>query len=162
MAHGPFDRTTGPCPFSFWDQVTALLCKFPPTVPILVLGDGNAHVGSCLTSAIGDVCPEQEIQAGEAWHQFLLNHDLAAFNTHATCHRGSSSTWFSPHGTGRRLDFVAGPSTWVDSVTTWVEAGWENLQTRDDHLPLVAHLQLQRHLQDLSHASSQACYETYA
>ena len=92
VAHGPFDRTTGPCPFSFWDQVTALLCKFPPTVPILVLGDCNAHVGSCLTSAIGDVCPEQENQAGEA------------------C---SSSTWFSPHGTGRRLDFVAGPSTWL-------------------------------------------------
>ena len=36
----------------------------------------------------------------------------------------------------------------VDSVTTWVEAGWETLQTRDDHLPLVAHLQLQRHLQE--------------
>ena len=145
VAHCPFDRSPSGTPADFWAQVQGLLCKFPPSVPVLILADCNAHVGACLTQAIGDVHPEDENQAGAAWHSlFLLHHELAALNTHPQCHVGPSETWFSHSGKGRRLDYIAAPADWRFAATTWVETALENLQMRDDHLPALAHIRLQK------------------
>ena len=144
VAHCPFDRSPFGTPADFWAQVQGLLHKFPPSVPVLILADCNAHVGACLTQAIGDVHPEDENQAGAAWHSFLLHHELAALNTHPQCHVGPSETWFSHSGKGRRLDYIAAPADWRFAATTWVETALENLQMRDDHLPVLAHIRLQK------------------
>ena len=144
VAHCPFDRSPTGTPAEFWAQVQEHVGKLPPSVPVLILADCNAHVGASITQAIGDVHPEDENLAGAAWHSFLLHNELAALNTHPQCHVGPSATWFSPAGKGRRLDYIAAPADWRFSTTTWVEMAVENLQMRDDHLPLLAHICLQK------------------
>ena len=144
VAHAPFDGSPSLSPAEFWREVAGHLDSVPPATPLLILTDANAHVGSCQTHAIGSVHPDEENPAGEAWHQFLLGHSLAALNTHEECHSGPSETWISPHGKARRLDFIAAPCEWKAAASTWVAADFELLQHRDDHLPVVACLRLYR------------------
>ena len=146
VAHAPHDVPPGDstAATAFWAEARAALSRIPQHVPLIVLADANAHVGAIPTESVGDLAASPENGAGAEWHRFLLDADLSAVNTFQHCHTGDSCTWFSPHGQGKRLDYIAIPSAWLPSARSCVVSNLELLQSRDDHRPLLASCSLSK------------------
>ncbi|CAE7234196.1 unnamed protein product, partial [Symbiodinium necroappetens] len=106
----------------------------------IVLTDSNSHVGSVQTDAVGCLDPEDENEAGELFHGFLLHNQLFAPSTFSTFHSGQSWTWIAARGDDARyrLDFVCVPQEWATfELKSKVWTDFEALQARDDHYPVV-------------------------
>ena len=83
------------------------------------------------------------------WQQGQVQeHSLAALNTFPQCHSGPSHTWVSAKGSVRRLDYVCAPLDWVAACSTRTLPGFELMQARDDHYPLLATLCLRKSVQE--------------
>ena len=146
VAHAPYDVPGCCAADNFWSEMAAGLAQPGNAGPLIVLTDANARVGSVLSSAIGEVDPEQESPARSAFHNFLLQHGLCLPSTFPACHSGPSSTWTSPHGKHGRLDYIAVPEEWISASTSNVWVSFESLQQREDHRPVVVVSTLQRQL----------------
>ena len=144
VAHAPHDCAVGESNISFWQRMRALLARPGLPGPLVVLADANGHLGSELTPAVGDVCPENENVAGEQFHLFLLAHGLCLPSTFRDCHDGESWTWVGPKETRHRLDYIAVPQAWRSSSVTKVWHALESMQRRDDHFPVVLCCELLR------------------
>ncbi|CAE7380505.1 unnamed protein product, partial [Symbiodinium sp. CCMP2456] len=122
----------------FWQYRTQEAAKRREGSTLIVLADANSHVGSLTTCAIGDWHSEEENQAGEFFHQFLLDTGTMLPSTFQTYHEGSSWTWTGPgpHPTRHRLDFVGVPQDWASfTMRSWIWDDFEALQARQDHRP---------------------------
>lgn len=71
---------------AYWRTISEHLQRKASGWPLIYCGDANAHVGDCPTSAIGPLYPSQENQAGELFHQWLLQHGPYAPATFASSH----------------------------------------------------------------------------
>ena len=130
-------------PIVFWQTIEDSSRGIPPSTHLVLLVDGNAHLGSETTEAIGPVWPEPDNPPGHAMHEFLLRWSLFAPSTHPANHDGDSPTWFSSGGVPHRLDYVVVPTAWKNCTTTRVLVDFEALQGKLDHLPVLAICHLQ-------------------
>ena len=72
IAHAPHNDP------GWWDGFPAKLRQVNvPGLPVVVLADANAHVGSVRSGSVGDVGSGQESLAGSAFHRALFDLDLA-------------------------------------------------------------------------------------
>ena len=137
VAHAPSDPTdVDGCVQEFWQQRSRELLKLPGDMPVLVLADANARVGSSVSPAVSSCGAETETVAGQVFHDFVLQHQLCLPSTFPEQHSGESWTWCAPSGSRHRIDYIAIPQTWQSFVTgsrTW--ADFEAMQKRYDHIP---------------------------
>ena len=139
-AHAPHTPVSGDTEAAeaFWRVLQQVLRRAPGHVPVILMVDANGRLGDIQSSSVGNCDQEGETAAGGVFHSFLQDHDLCAANTFSHCHSGSSHTWISSQGQGRRIDYIGLPTQWLHGVCTRVVHGLELLQSRDDHLPVLA------------------------
>ena len=92
--------------------MTALLHRVQSHIPVVVLGDMNAQVGTVQSESIHGFRPDKETFTGTCFHAFLMDHSLWLPSTGEHTHEGDSTTWISPAGQHFRLDFVCVPICW--------------------------------------------------
>lgn len=117
----------------FWDHLTQTLWKKGGGHPVFFCGDANAHLGEVLTDAVGDVQAVAENQAGQAFHEWLLTHQLFAPSTFPDHHQGDSHTFCSPQGHETRIDYIAVPRQHYEHVVSRVEQEIDLSIARCDH-----------------------------
>ena len=104
---------------SWWDRIHELVVRTSSNLPLLVLGDMNAKLGSSVSDSVGPFHAELENQTGHCLHAFMMEHDLFAPSTFAEFHEGP------PHRLPRKV-----PST------DWILCSFptNGSHTRFDHL----------------------------
>ena len=138
VAHAPHERCDTESAEAFWSSIFAAVDLGPTADPVVILMDSNAHFGSVTTPAVGSLYPETENPPATALHKWLLAANLVLPSTFPGHHEGPSGTWVSPLGTERRLDFVAVPLEWLPATSSRTVVGFEILQEREDHRPVLA------------------------
>ena len=99
----------------WWAEATATLQQVRPAgSPLFIFGDTNARVGSVQSVFVGGHQPDHETVAGEHFHQFLADLDLAVPATFST--EGEGWTWQSNCGRRHRIDYVMCPVSWLAAV----------------------------------------------
>ena len=95
----------------FWSQINHIIQRKGKNWPLLFCGDTNAHLGNQPTDAVGTLWPSMENQAGQVFHEWLLQHDLFLPATFSQHHLGSEhASFFAPDGNHEvRIDYVALP-----------------------------------------------------
>ena len=125
---------------AYWRTISEHLQRKASGWPLIYCGDANAHVGDCPTSAIGPLYPSQENQAGELFHQWLLQHGPYAPATFASSHCGiEHSTYRSPDGCHQaRIDYVAIPlELQYQQVKSWIADDIDLSIHRTDHFAVL-------------------------
>eukprot|EP00438_Fugacium_kawagutii_P022042 Skav220153 [mRNA] locus=scaffold564:39495:54090:+ [translate_table: standard] len=104
----------------FWEELSRCVANYLH-LPILFLGDSNAHLGSSVSEVVGDVSPAQENLAGQLFHDWCLSHRVYLPSTFPACHHGPSFTCLYPGNRGgARLDYVGLPcDVSIRSVRSW-------------------------------------------
>ena len=126
----------------YWNKISEVLQRKASGWPIFFCGDANAHVGECPTTAIGDLAPAHENQAGEVFHHWLLTHNLMLPATFAESHSGPAHhSYYSPDGKhGTRIDYVAVPQeTQYDKLNSWIAEDIDLSVQRTDHHAVLCH-----------------------
>eukprot|EP00438_Fugacium_kawagutii_P017753 Skav224498 [mRNA] locus=scaffold1478:110944:117147:- [translate_table: standard] len=153
VIHAPYDGQTEVDCSQWWASLEQTLLQSDTTLPLVILGDFNAHVGSISSDAVSSYGQEPESTTGTLMHSFLLEHRLWAPATFAECHHGESYTLTSPDGHTSRNDFVVIPDTWkAFAVSSQVDYSFDLLNSRDDHH--VVTLEVHMGLHTSTHASS--------
>eukprot|EP00438_Fugacium_kawagutii_P020612 Skav206473 [mRNA] locus=scaffold1672:225551:231286:- [translate_table: standard] len=118
----------------FWEELSRCVAKYSH-LPILFLGDSNAHLGSSVSEVVGDVSPAQENLAGQLFHDWCLSNRVYLPSTFPACHHGPSFTCLYPGNRGgARLDYVGLPcDVSIRSVRSWVSDSIGISTTRIDH-----------------------------
>ena len=119
VCHGP-DSTRDQAEIQAWWRRSAALIWSACLVslPLVVLCDANARVGSVASLAVGDQAPDWEDTAGAEFHALLREWDLCLPATLPGPHNDPakpSGTWCS-RTRWRRIDFVAVPRDWFAGV----------------------------------------------
>ena len=143
-AHAPHSDHTVQVRTAFWESITRTLrCKCSGWF-VIFAGDSNGHLGSEISSAVGDHCPAPENNAGEAFHEWMIQNKLFAPSTFPKCHVGESSTFLSVRGQfDHRLDYICLPlEVPFECVTTWTETKIDLGLQRTDHMVAAARIQL--------------------
>ena len=111
-----------------------LLWKKGGGYPVFFCGDANAHLGEIVTESVGDLHAVSENQAGQAFHEWLIQQELFAPATFPDHHHGESSTFCSPHGHETRIDYIAIPlQLHYDQLVSQVAHEIDLSITRCDH-----------------------------
>ena len=143
VGHVPHETSKDTCATTYWQQVAQHFSFLPSSTQIVMLIDGNAHVGSEVTHAVGHVWPEPENLPGRVLHDVLLQWGLCAPSTFPANHSGDSATWHSAGGVPHRLDYVIILGCWRAGAASFVLTDFEALQGRQDHLPDLVQCSLQ-------------------
>ena len=110
----------------------------------MLLGDFNVRVGFYAVS--GGLDPEPPDSSTQLVIQSLHHLGMVLPNTYHGAHEGSSTTWTSPAGLERRLDYFAVDASAFSSVLrTWTDDSVHAGRASVDHTCLLmdCHLQLQ-------------------
>eukprot|EP00435_Cladocopium_sp_Y103_P018991 s2370_g4.t1 len=129
---------------AFWDTISQHLRRFGSEWRIVFMGDTNGHLGDKPSTAIGDLAPAQENQAGRYFHDWLLEHRLFVPSTFSQYHAGPEhDTYHSPDGMhATRIDYVALSSqTAWQQISTHVDEDIDVTIQRRDHFPLLCQVQ---------------------
>ena len=112
------DRSHGKEAQGRWWADTASFLRVPRAadVPLVLLADANARVGSELSPAIVDCSAELQCAAGRCFHDLLIEFGLFLPSTFWP---GPAATWFAARGAGggARLDYVAVPLIWAPLIS---------------------------------------------
>ena len=125
---------------AFWKERARELKVHSRTFECVVLADANAHIGSITSDHIGTAGAEDENQEGCLFQQFLCQVGCFVPSTFGEIHTGAHWTWCAPGADGvkRRLDYIAVPLSWKSfEQKTQVWYGFESLQARRDHMPVL-------------------------
>ncbi|CAL1168813.1 unnamed protein product [Cladocopium goreaui] len=123
---------------NFWRHLDTLLKKKGGGHPIFFCGDTNAHLGEVITDSVGDFHPVCENQAGQVFHEWLLQYELFVPATFSDHHQGESATFCSPHGHETRIDYVALPlSLSYDKLVSRVSDEIDLSIARCDHRAVI-------------------------
>ena len=144
VAHAPNNVATDALR-SWWTMCTQAVPNSLRDWPMIALLDANARVGSLSSHAIGSCHAEQENDAGQVWHQWLVDSDLVVPQTFDHFHHGPiSHTWIHPANTSSaRLDYVAISQSLAsgNSIRTCL-ADFDITLQRQDHLAVLLELPL--------------------
>ena len=129
---------------SWWDRIHELVIRTSSSLPLIVLGDMNAKLGSSVSDSVGPFHAELENQTGHCLHAFMMEHDLFAPSTFAEFHEGPSHTWTAPEGSKHRLDFVLLPNKWKShQIRSFVQYEVDLCTVRDDHDVAAVEIQME-------------------
>ena len=119
---------------SWWTELQTLVQRIGSHLPLLVLGDMNAKLGSVLSDAVGPLGAEDENGNGCRLHAFALENNLWIPATFSMNHEGTSTTWRSSEGQPHRLDYVLIPVEWKSfDVQSFVSSDIDLCTAREDH-----------------------------
>eukprot|EP00435_Cladocopium_sp_Y103_P062615 s141_g24.t1 len=127
----------------FWTTISEVLQRKAAGWPVIFCGDANAHVGASNTIAIGPLAPQQENQAGQLFHEWLLKHNLFLPATFAEFHPGADHTTFVSADETRttRIDYVALPMLHkTDKIHSEVAVDIDISLSRRDHHAVLCRL----------------------
>ena len=125
---------------AFWKDRARELQMHSRTSECVVLADANAHIGSIPSDYVGTAGAEDENREGCLFQQFLCQVGCFVPSTFGEIHTGAHWTWCAPgvDGVKHRLDYIAVPLSWKSfEQRTQVWYGFESLQTRRDHMPVL-------------------------
>ena len=136
--HAPYQSSGIDCA-SWWQDLAYMLERSPQSIPLIILGDLNAHVGSEISAAISSHQAEKESATGRVVHQFMCEHRMWLPSTFATCHSGPATTFVSTSGHESRIDYVCLPQAWRSfQVHSWVSDQIDLAICKHDHfVPMV-------------------------
>ena len=121
---------------AFWNHITGILQKQGAGLPVIFCGDANAHLGEYVTSAVGPLHPDTENQAGQIFHNWMIQHTLFIPATFPEHHAGiEHCTFVAPGGEcEKRIDYVALPrDVLFDKIESKVELDVDVGTHRQDH-----------------------------
>ena len=141
VVHAPHECAQDAPYQQWWDQIQQCVDHTPKHLPLIVLGDMNARIGSIPSLAISQFCSDEESETGHSLHAFTLENELWAPSTFAEHHSGESHTWVSPKGQTYRLDFVLLPHQWKEfGVRSFVDYDVDLAMARHDHFVVATHV----------------------
>ena len=122
----------------WWKEVTRRINqRVTRGIPIIVMGDMNARLGSVKGAGIGHRGAEPECASGTLLRECIETNDLTALNT-TEKHWGPTNTYASS-----RLDYLLISTPWVCAITqTWRDEDMDLLHNKKDHRPVVGNLQM--------------------
>lgn len=136
VVHAPHRDATDVTPESWWRQISQMLMRQAPELPVILLGDCNSRVGSIQNDSISSLGKEDESEAGHHFHSFLQDQLLWAPSTFHGCHEGPTHTWVSSGGRPGRLDYILIPQAWRHlPVRSWTSFDVDLVISHDDHYP---------------------------
>ena len=106
VAHA-LDQHHGPDEVDAWwsDARKVVATRLGGDVPLCVLIDANARVGSIMSDHVGDHAAQSQDYAGEAFHAFLQRFSLMAPATFDQWATGTAwATWVSSARNPHRID----------------------------------------------------------
>ena len=128
----------------WWSDIQILITNKCSHLPLIVLGDMNAKLGSNTSDAVGSHCPETENRTGRMLHAFMLEADMWAPSTFSHIHQGTSSTWTSSDGDAHRIDFVLLPSRWkAFEIRSFVQLDVDLCIAKQDHDVAAVEIRMQ-------------------
>ena len=141
--HAPFSTSLDCSPVDFWSLVdSSLKARQNMHWPLVVAGDYNSRLGSIQSSAVSSHQAEEQNDCGEYAHEFLLRWDLCLPSTFRFLHTGDGPTWTVGAVGQSRLDYIAVPAAWLDSVTNSCVHLDVDLLTDNDHQLVTLDLSL--------------------
>ena len=135
VVHAPHQAAKDAHHEEWWNRVQNLVQHTAAHLPLIVLGDMNAKIGTVHSESVGAHGAEPENATGNLLHTFTLECRLWAPSTHAEVHEGPTHTWISSEGLKHRLDFVLIPQAWKrPDVSSFILQAVDLCTVRDDHL----------------------------
>ena len=121
----------------WWKEFARQIAALRRDVPIILGIDANSTVGEVVTAAVGPCGAEQQNEAAEHFHEFLLKQSLVLPSTFN--HTGTQITYVKDGG--KRLDYIALSQDLHPAVTKSFIIDDFVLQV-DDHMPAAVEMRL--------------------
>eukprot|EP00438_Fugacium_kawagutii_P029548 Skav203394 [mRNA] locus=scaffold3093:64961:81312:- [translate_table: standard] len=134
--HAPHSAHPQPHIDAYWTNLSGIIDRKCKDLPVVFLGDSNAHLGDAPSTAVGTYDPVAENPAGQRFHEWCLAHHVYLPATFAHCHVGPSLTCLYPGNRGgARLDYIGLPiDLHIEDVSSWVSQSIDLSTVRVDHL----------------------------
>eukprot|EP00435_Cladocopium_sp_Y103_P006955 s3639_g2.t1 len=127
----------------WWDELDSLISRVRPGIPVFLLGDCNAHVGSVESTAIGHCHADLEDLSGTLLRELCEKHELLIPSTFSLWHQGDGHTYTGPRGHKSRIDFIAVSQQCASGIVqSWVDEELDLLNGHKDHHVLCMDMQL--------------------
>ena len=108
-------------------------------LPVIVLADANAEVGSFPSEHIGAHQHGRFEEKSEPFVEFISNQQCFLPATFENWQFGTGDSWVHARGSRRRIDYVGLPLAWSSlRGVAWVQDDFETTIARDDHYPVCA------------------------
>ena len=122
----------------WWTTVTEAINKrILKGIPIVLLGDFNARLGSVSAPGVGQVASEEECPNGAFLRKCITVSDLTAVNT-TPKHQGEASTYANT-----RIDYIITSTAWMPAVVkSWKDTTIDLMHLKDDHRPVVCQIEM--------------------
>ena len=119
----------------FWNEVESALDRHLRSDWPLVVGiDGNAKLGSVVSSDIGPLDADVENTSGSRLRSMASKYNLLVPSTFPKHHSGPSATWQGNAGQApQRIDYIMVSSPWVSDVSSRVAPEIDITTRRRDH-----------------------------
>ena len=118
----------------WWNDVSNLVQTAASHLPLVILGDLNAKVGSVNSDSIGEYGAEEENTNGHMLHSFMIANNMWAPSTFASHHSGPHATWTSSSGTESRIDYILLPMSWIEYHSrSYIQEDVDLCTVRQDH-----------------------------
>ena len=141
--HAPHSGNDEAYKRDWWLRLLHLLRAFRHGLPLILLIDANAQVGSVECDGIGSLHACLEDCNGEHLRQLVT--EQATWLPSTFKHEGLPFTWYSSAShlrKGRRIDYVGIPLEWKYlHCTSWVDSEIDTGHRTIDHLALALHVQ---------------------
>ena len=136
-AHALHSQATDAELTAWWSLLWKAIPQHLADVPMCVLIDANAHIGSVQSLGVSDEGAEEEDKTGGHFHGFIIEADLWAPATFPQIHRGEHGTWY--YGLQERWirnDYILLPQAWSYATCSSSIADVDVSLTKDDHRPV--------------------------
>ena len=121
----------------WWSDLWKAIPQHLAEVPMCVLIDANAHIGSIQSLGVSDEGAEEEDKTGGHFHGFIIEADLWAPATFSQVHHGEHGTWYyGPQERWIRNDYILLPQAWRYATCSSSVADVDVSLTKDDHRPV--------------------------
>ena len=145
VLHAPHQAAKDVHVEEWWSHIQKTVQSLSPHLPIVILGDMNAKLGSVRSEAVDSHGAEEENTTGHMLHSFMLECGLWAPATFSEHHEGPTHTWISSEGMSHRLDFAIIPREWQNlEIHSKLLQDVDLCTTRDDHLPISLEIRMQK------------------
>ena len=136
VLHAP--QRTSDAKEQWWLKVTKLINdRVTKGIPVIVLGDLNARLGSVQVPGIGPIAKEEECPNGKLLRKCILENDLTAINT-TPKHQGDTSTYAKT-----RIDYILTSTSWMPAVVmSWKDTTVDLMHLKDDHRPVICKMEM--------------------
>lgn len=132
--HAPHEEASDCTPDQWWHFIEQKIMHRLPSLPLVILGDCTARLGSSVSEAVSNCGAELETACGTLLHSCMLDHGLCAPSTFHEFHDGDTTTWISAGGSPHRLDYVLLPKAWqAFQVRSYVQMDVGLALSRHDH-----------------------------